>query len=125
MRTYTPVPDSVTFWGLPAALSLTPKAALRLVPVIAIPVMFNVVVPPFVNVTVLAAVVASTLTEPKLTLVGESLAAVPIPLSGTRCGLPAALSVTLRAALRVPLAVGLKVTLEVQLVRHVFSFGYL
>ena len=82
---------------------------------IAIPVIVNVAVPTFVNVTVLAAVVVPTDTEPKLKLVGESLAMVPVPLSGICCGLAAALSVTLRAALRVPLAVGLKVTLIVQL----------
>ena len=86
-----------------------------MVPVIAIPVIVNVVVPTFVNVTVLAAVVVPTVTEPKFKLVGESFAVVPVPLSGTCCGLPAALSVTLSAALRVPLAAGLKVTLIVQL----------
>ena len=82
---------------------------------IAIPVIVNVVVPTFVNVTVLAELVVPTFTEPKVKLVGESFAVVPVPLSDTCCGLPAALSVTLRAALRVPLAVGLKVTLIVQL----------
>jgi len=83
--------------------------------VIAIPVIVSVVVPTFVSVTVLAAVVVPTVTEPKLKLVGESFAVVPVPLSETVCGLPDALSVTLKAALRVPLAVGLKVTLIVQL----------
>jgi hypothetical protein len=86
-----------------------------LVPVIAIPVIVSVVVPTFVSVTVFAAVVVPTVTEPKLKLVGESFAVVPVPLSETVCGLPDALSVTLKAALRVPLAVGLKVTLIVQL----------
>ena len=82
---------------------------------IAIPVIVNVVVPTFVSVTALAALVVPTVTEPKFKLVGESFAVVPVPLSSTCCGLPAALSVTLTAALRVPLAVGLKVTLIVQL----------
>ena len=82
---------------------------------IAIPVIVNVVVPTFVNVTVLAALVIPTVTEPKLTLVGDSFAVVPIPLSGTFCGLPAALSVMLRAAVRVPEAVGLNLMLIVQL----------
>jgi hypothetical protein len=86
-----------------------------LVPVIAIAVIVNVVVPTFVSVTVFAAVVVPTVTEPKLKLAGESFAVVPVPLSETVCGLPDALSVTLRVALRVPLAVGLKVTLIVQL----------
>jgi hypothetical protein len=35
---------------------------------------------------------------------------VPVPLSGTLCGLPEALSVTLRVALCAPACVGLKVT---------------
>ena len=83
---------------------------------IANPVIVNVVVPTLVNVTALAALVVPTVTEPKFKLVDESFAVVPEPLSGTDCGLPEALSVTLTAALRVPLAVGLKVTLIVQLV---------
>lgn len=51
---------------------------------IAIPVIVNAVVPTLVNVTTLAAVVVPTVTEPKLKLVGESFAVVPIPLSD-RC----------------------------------------
>lgn len=69
----------------------------------------------FVSVTVFAALVTPMATVPKFKLVGESFAVVPIPLSGTFCGLPAALSVMLRAALRIPLAAGLNVTLNVQL----------
>jgi len=86
-----------------------------LVPVIAIEVIVSEVVPTFVSVTVFDALVTPVATVPKLKLVGESFAVVPSPLSGTVCGLHAALSVTLRAALREPLAVGLKVTLIVQL----------
>ena len=82
---------------------------------IAIPVIVNVVVPTFVNVTVLAALVIPTVTEPKLTLVGDSFAVVPIPLSGTFCELPAASSVMLKAAVRVPEAVGLNLMLIVHL----------
>jgi hypothetical protein len=44
-----------------------------------------------------------------------TLAGVPTPVSGTDCGLPGALSVTLTAALRLPVAIGVKVTLIVQL----------
>ena len=53
----------------------------------------------------------------KVRLVGERLTAgaVPVPVRLTLCGLPVALSVTVRAALRVPLAAGVKVTLIVQL----------
>jgi hypothetical protein len=83
--------------------------------VIAIAVIVNEVVPTFVSVIIFAALVTPMATVPKFKLVGESFAVVPVPLSGTCCGLPAALSVTLTAALRVPLAVGLKVTLIVQL----------
>jgi len=91
------------------------EKSAALVPVIAMPAIVNVVVPTFVNVTDLAALVVPTLTVPKLKLVGESFAVVPIPLRGTCCGLPAALSVTLRAAWRVTLAVGLNVMLMLQL----------
>jgi hypothetical protein len=51
---------------------------------------------------------------------------VPVPVSGTVCGLPAALSVIETEAVRMPFAVGVKVTLMVQfapaatLVPHVF-----
>ena len=86
-----------------------------MVPVIAIAVIVSEVVPALVSVTVFAALVTPIACEPKFKLVGESFAVVPVPLRETVCGLPAALSVTLRAALREPLAVGLNVTLIVQL----------
>lgn len=86
-----------------------------MVPVSAIDVIASEVVPTFVSVTVFAALVTPIAIVPKLRLVGESFAVVPVPLSGTCCGLPIALSVMLRAALRAPLAVGLNVTLIVQL----------
>jgi len=79
------------------------------------PVMLKLVVPTFVNVTVLAPLVVPMATVPKLRLVGESFAVVPIPLRLTFCGLPAALSLTLSVALRVPDAVGLNVTVMLQL----------
>jgi hypothetical protein len=84
-------------------------------PVIAIPLIVKVVVPIFVSVTVFAALVIRMAIVPKLRLVGERFAVVPIPFSVTVCGLPAALSVTLRAVVRVPLALGLNVTLMLQL----------
>ena len=86
-----------------------------MVPLIAIAVIVSEVVPTLVSVTVFAALVTPMATVPKLKLVGESFAVVPVPLSETVCGLAVALSVTLRVALRVPFAVGLKVTLIVQL----------
>ena len=41
--------------------------------------------------------------------------AVPVPVKETFCGLPLALSVTIRVPDRLPVAVGVKVTLKVQL----------
>jgi len=71
------------------------------VPAIAMPVIVKLVVPPLVSVTVFAALVVPVATVPKFRPVGDSFALVPIPLSDTCCGLPAALSVRLSAALRV------------------------
>jgi hypothetical protein len=103
----------------PAANELPQVCVCRkspaLVPVIAMEVIDRANVPMLVRVTVLAALVVPTVTEPKLRLVTDNLAVVPIPLRGTNWGLPLALSVTLREALRAPVAVGLKVTLIVQL----------
>src|SRR5437879_6525279 len=84
---------------------LTP-ASVMLVMVIA-------VVPMFFRVTVLAALVVPTVTEPKLTEAGVIWAVVPVPVSGTCCGLPAALSVTVKLALRAPVVEGLNVRLMV------------
>src|SRR5579862_3303457 len=83
-------------------------AIVMLMPVIAI-------VPTFLNVTVLAALVVPVVTEPKLRLAGVSSAVVPVPVSGTSCGLPLAPSVTLRLALRAPVVAGLNSRLMVQL----------
>src|SRR6266516_4706613 len=82
------------------------------------PVMLKAVVPTLVRVTVFVGLVVPIVpiaTTPKLKLVGESFAVVPIPVSVTFCGLPAALSLMLTAAVRVPDAVGLNVTLILQL----------
>jgi hypothetical protein len=76
-------------------------------PVTTILVMDSAVVPTLVSVTFLTTLVKPTAKVPKLRGVGASLAVVPVPLSGTFCGLPAALSVTLTDALRAPLADGL------------------
>src|SRR5207302_1921560 len=84
-------------------------------PVMVKPVIVSAVVPMLVSVMSLAAVVVPTVTEPKFKLVGASLAVVPTPLSGINCGLPAALSATLRDALRVPMTRGVKVMLKVHL----------
>lgn len=79
------------------------------------PVMVKLDVPTLVSVTVCAGLVVPIVTTPKLKLVGESSAVVPIPLNVTFCGLPAALSLMFSAAVRVPDAVGLNVTLMLHL----------
>ena len=86
-----------------------------LVPIIAMPVMVKVVVPTFFRLTVFGRLVVPSPIEPKLKLIGESFAAVPIPLSVTFCGLPDALSLMLSAAVRVPDTVGLNLMLILQL----------
>ena len=43
-----------------------------------------------------------------------AVTAVPVPVSGTVCGDPLALSVMVKVPVRVPVAVGVKVTLMVQ-----------
>jgi hypothetical protein len=73
------------------------------------------VAPTLVSVTLFAGLVVPVATVPKFRLVGKRFAVVPVPPSAACCGLPAALSVTLRAAERAPLAVGLNVTLMMQL----------
>lgn len=83
-------------------------------PMIVILLIVIAVVPTFFIVIVLSAVLP-TVTEPKFRLVAESSAVVPIPLRGSFCGLPLALSVKVRVALRAPVAVGLNVTVIVQL----------
>ena len=77
------------------------------VPVTAMLVIVSAAVPTLVSVTLSTVLVKPTAQVPKAREVGESLAVVPVPLSGTCCGLPAALSVMLTAALRAPAAAGL------------------
>ncbi len=83
-------------------------------PAIVILLIVIAAVPTFFSVTVLTALLP-TVTVPKFRLLVDSSAVVPVPLSGTCCGLPAALSVTFTVALRAPVVVGLNVTLIVQL----------
>src|SRR6266571_268662 len=68
------------------------------------------------SVTALVEVVL-TCWSPNDSEVGERLTpgAVPVPLKLAVCGLPAALSATLRVPLRAPVAVGVNVTLMAQL----------
>jgi hypothetical protein len=92
---------------------------LALVPVTARLVILKVALPVLVRVTVRAPLVVPTIWLEKVKPTGARLtagpAATPVPLKVSVCGLPAALSATLRAPVRVPLAVGVKGTLMVQL----------
>ena len=95
----------------------TPAKSPALVPVMETVLTLSVLVPLLVRVTVRAELVVLRVWLLKSRLVGERLtvAAVPLPLKGTVCGLPAALSLMLSKAFRLPVAVGVKVTLMVQL----------
>jgi len=88
-------------------------------PVSEMPVIASAALPEFVSVTVCAGLAVFSASEPNVSEVGASVtagavAAAPVPVSGTVCGLPVALSPTETAALRAPVAVGLNVTLIVQ-----------
>ena len=86
-------------------------------PLAVMPVMLNGTVPLLVSVTDWVALVVPTGWLPKLGLVGDNVAAgpVPVPDRATVCGLPLALSVTVSVPVREPPVVGVKVTLIVQL----------
>jgi hypothetical protein len=91
----------------------------RLVPVTVTPEIVNAAVPVFVTVIACAGLVVFSACDANVKLVGANvttgvLAAAPVPVSGTNCGLPAALSAKLTFALRAPVAVGVNVTLTVQ-----------
>jgi len=81
---------------------VTPFSALC-VPSLYTPVAANCNVPPAVIVEFCG-----------VTMIDCSVGAAPVPVSGTLCGLPAALSETPTAALRAPAAVGVNVTFTVQ-----------
>lgn len=86
------------------------------VPVMLMLLMVNVALPELLSVTMLGELFVPTAWLPNETLVGErpTTGAMPVPVSGMFCGLPATLSVTVMLALRVPVAVGVKVALMVQ-----------
>jgi len=76
-------------------------------------------VPVLVTVTVWGLLLVPTVTLPKLSEGGERLkmmlpVPLPVPLRGSFCGLPAALSVMVTLPFRVPAEVGVKVTAIVQ-----------
>jgi hypothetical protein len=62
-------------------------------------------------VEIIGALVVPTFCAGKVRFVGESMTPVrPFPVRLTVCGLPVALSETVRVPVKVPVAVGLKVT---------------
>src|SRR6266478_4143176 len=78
------------------------------VPVSVMLVMFSVAVPLLVIVTSVAAVLVAVRWLPNAMFVGASVmpGAVPVPVRGTVCGLPAASSTKLTFALFAPVVVG-------------------
>ena len=69
---------------------------------------------PLVSVTDIGELLVPTVTLPKFNDVGFSLTTVPVPVSDTVCGLPAALSVTDIVPVSAPTDPGVKVTEMVQ-----------
>jgi len=87
-----------------------------LVPPSAAPLIVSVVEPPLVRVTTRGALAVLTAWFPNASDVGETVTGpllLPLPESGTVCGLPGALLAMLSVAERVPAAVGVKVTVIV------------
>jgi hypothetical protein len=78
------------------------------------PEMVSGVLPRFLRVTALGALLLFTSCAPKLSVVAESFAAIPVPLRLTLCGLLAALSLIESVAVRLPEAEGVKATLTPQ-----------
>jgi hypothetical protein len=83
------------------------------VPVMPMLLMVNKDVPVLLSVTGMAELVVPTAWLPNPMLAGDNATtgARPIPVSGTLCGLPPPLSVTVTLAMRLPAAVGVNVTL--------------
>jgi hypothetical protein len=91
-----------------------------LVPVIVMLEMFNVALPLLVMVIGCEGLELPTSWLLNVRLAGARLMAgalMPVPLRGTLCGLPIALSATAMAPIRVPVVVGLKATKMLQLAR--------
>jgi hypothetical protein len=83
-----------------------------------IPLILIAVGPGFDTVTGCETLVLPSACAAKLRVTGFAFRTVfaPVPVSDTVCGLPAALSATVRVPVRVPVPVGVKTTLTVQLV---------
>jgi hypothetical protein len=105
--------------GLHAFVPLASAKLLLFVPVIEKLVKVTGPVPVLVTVTFCAGLVEFIGCDANVRLLGVTVTVgavvvVPVPVSGTACGLPVALSATLIAPVRVPAAVGLNVTLIAQ-----------
>ena len=102
----------------PTATELPQLSVSAKSPLVEIVVIAKAAEPVFVSVTVCAALVVPTVWLAKVSEAGERLAvvvdAVPVPVRPAVCGLPEALSVTLKLPVRVPDAVGENVTLMAQ-----------
>jgi hypothetical protein len=111
----TQVPLDMTV--APEQVSLLMAKSLAFAPPIVTVEMVRCAVPLLVTVSVCAALGTPTSSLPKSRLAAEGVKAVtmPVPLSATVRGLPAALSVIFIDAMRLPVAEGVKVTLAVQL----------
>ena len=86
---------------------------VALVPVIVSDVSVSAAVPEFFTVTTCAAVVAPSLVEANVRLVGDRVTsgtATPVPVNGTACGEPVALSAIESDAVNAPAASGLNST---------------
>ena len=101
----------------PAQVSLLIAKSLGFAPPIVTVETVRFAAPLLVTVSVCAALGAPTSWLPKSRLAAESVKAeaMPVPLTGMMCGLPAASSVIFTDAVRFPAAEGLKVTVAVQL----------
>jgi hypothetical protein len=96
---------------------VVPEVAMAKGPEVAIAVKLRLASPVLVTATVCAGLVAPAGWLAKFRLVVPRLTTgdgVPVPLKFTTCGLPLALSVSVRLPERLPAAVGVKVTLITQ-----------
>jgi len=112
LKTTVIVQDAPTATGTAVQLLVCEKS-----PVAIMLLIVKAAVPVLVTVTGAAVLLVPTRTPVKLRPTGDSVAtgATPVPLIGTVCGLPGALSVNLTVDDRLPVLVGAKTTLIVQL----------
>ena len=105
-------------WQLPPMANVVPQVFVcAKSPEAEIPVMFSGAFPMLVRVEVCAALVAPTVSEANVSVVGLRLTAGPtaVPTNSTDCGLPGSVPLIAILAILDPPAVGVNVTLTVQL----------